>query len=144
MNAVTAPTRNEDEAACARLCVDFVNHIDARRYAALLDLFTEDGALDRMGTLLSGRQEIARFLDSRPTSVATRHLSANISISFEGDDQATGFSYVMFFQGSGDAAVPVMTGAPSVVEYHDRYTRTRAGWRIQSRRIQMSMRAAAP
>ena len=50
------PTPHErlfDEAACARLCVDFAKHIDARRYEQLLELFTPDGMLDRMGANLA-------------------------------------------------------------------------------------------
>jgi hypothetical protein len=34
-----------------------------------------------------------------------------------------------------------MSGPPSVVEYHDRFRRTAAGWKIQARRIQMALRS---
>lgn len=136
-----APSQAEDEAACARLCVDFANHIDARRYEQLLDLFTDDATLDRMGAVLSGRDEIERFLASRPTAVVTRHLCTNIRVSQDTADEAAGFCYVLFCQGGAEDAVPTMAGAPSIVEYHDRYTRTPAGWRIQTRRICMALRA---
>lgn len=131
-----------DEAACTRLCVDFANHIDARRYEPLLDLFTDDGVLDRMGTVTSGRAEIARFLDARPAGMATRHLCTNIRIAFASADDATGFCYVLFFQGvPGTAGEPAQaSGPPSVVEYHDRYQRTPQGWRIRERRIRMAIR----
>lgn len=127
-----------DEAACAKLCIAFANHIDARRYEPLLDLFTEDGTLDRLGTVHSGRGEIARFLAERPRDVHTRHLCTNISVHFEGDGEATGFCCVLFFQARGEG-VPVIASAPSIVEYHDRFTRTPAGWRIRKRRIRMAM-----
>ncbi|MDM0004931.1 nuclear transport factor 2 family protein [Variovorax sp. J22G73] len=131
----------EDEAACARLCVDFANHLDARRYAQVLDLFTEDAALDRMGTVSAGREEIARFLAARPEDVNTRHVCSNIRVSFDAPDQATGVCYVLFFQGTGDAAgVAQLSGPPSVVEYHDRFLRTTGGWKILSRRIRMAIR----
>lgn len=131
-----------DEAACARLCVDFANHIDARRYGAWLDLFTEDGVLDRMGTRVSGRAELQRFLEARPATVATCHLCTNVRVERTSDDEATGFCYVLFFTGvPGEAGTPATAaGAPSVVTYHDRYRRTPAGWRIAERRIQMAMK----
>lgn len=133
---------NDIEAACARLCVDFANHIDARRYAPLLDLFAEDGRLDRMGTVSTGRAEISRFLEGRPVAVATRHICTNIRIEVQTPDDATGFCYVQFFQGSGGGGdgPAKMSGLPSLVEYHDRYRRTPQGWRILERRIVMAMR----
>jgi ketosteroid isomerase-like protein len=129
----------EDEAACTRLCVDFANHLDARRYAQVLDLFTEDAALDRMGTVSAGRDEIACFLTARPTDITTRHICSNIRVSFdsEDDDEASGVCYVLFFQGKEDAGTGAaqLSGPPSVVEYHDRFLRTAGGWKILSRRI---------
>ncbi|MDQ6620250.1 MAG: nuclear transport factor 2 family protein [Pseudomonadota bacterium] len=135
-------TQSRDEAACIRLCVDFANHIDARRYAALLDLFTEDGALDRMGTVMTGRPAIGRFLEGRSRDVATRHLCTNFRVEFRSPDEATGFCYALFFQGTGEKAdePATLSGSPSVVEYRDRYRRTPEGWRIGERKIRMAMR----
>ena len=143
MNAcASAAARLLDEAECTRLCVDFANHIDARRYGPLLALFTDDGTLDRMGTAVTGRAEISRFLDARDPAVTTRHLCTNIRIDFTSADTAVGACYVLFFQGTG--AVPgeaaTQTGLPAVVEYQDKYQRTPSGWRIQERRIRMALR----
>ncbi|MDM0065019.1 nuclear transport factor 2 family protein [Variovorax sp. J31P207] len=135
--------RMEDEAACARLCVDFANHLDARRYDSVLDLFTEDGTLDRMGTMFAGRAALAGFLASRPAAVTTRHLCTNISVYFDAADEATGFCCVLFFQGRAEAGPATALGPPSVVEYHDRFVRTASGWRIQERRIRMAIQASS-
>jgi hypothetical protein len=141
----TPTGRLEDEAACARLCVDFANHLDARRYEQVLDLFTEDAALDRMGNVSAGREDIARFLAARPADVTTRHVCSNIRVSFDAasEDEAGGVCYVLFFQGTGEACAGAaqLSGPPSVVEYHDRFLRTAVGWRIRSRRIRMAIRA---
>jgi ketosteroid isomerase-like protein len=138
-------SRLEDEAACARLCIDFANHLDARRYERVLGLFTEDAALDRMGSVSQGRAEIARFLAGRPVQTTTRHVCSNIRVSFEGEPEgeAGGVCYVLFFQGADDAdgGAPRLSGPPSVVEYHDRFRRTPDGWKIHSRRICMAIRA---
>ena len=68
-----ATTLLEDEAACARLCVDFANHLDARRYAQVLDLFTEDAALDRYEFIRDGymqRRESQVHPDGNPRAKA--------------------------------------------------------------------------
>lgn len=139
----TARSRIEDEAACVRLGVDFAHGLDARHYPAVLQLFSEDGVLDRMGTVFTGHDGIGGFLAARPAGMTTRHLCTNFRVDFEGDDQATGACYVLFFQGTAnsEAEVPTALGAPSVVEYHDRFIRTAAGWRIRERRIRMALRA---
>ncbi|HSW15602.1 MAG TPA: nuclear transport factor 2 family protein [Ramlibacter sp.] len=138
-----SPQQAQDEAACARLCVDFANHIDARRYDAWLDLFTDDGVLDRMGTKVSGRAGLAEFLQARPATIETRHLCTNVRVDVVSPDEANGFCYVLFFQGVAGALGEPATasGAPSVVEYHDCYRRTPQGWRIQERRIRMAMKS---
>ncbi len=134
--------RAMDEAACTRLCVDFANHIDARRYDAWLDLFTDEGVLDRMGTKVTGRAALAGFLAARSPTVETRHVCSNFHIERVSADEATGVSYALFFQGVPDAPGQPATasGPPAVVEYHDRYRRTASGWRIQERRIRMAIK----
>jgi len=135
----------DDEAACVRLGVAFANHIDARRYAQVLDLFTEDGVLDRMGAVTTGRAALAAFLEARPAGVETRHVCTNFLVEPESADEARGASYALFFQGSRagpDDAVATMAGLPAVVEYHDRFARTARGWRIRERVIRMALRPA--
>lgn len=138
-----AARRTQDEADCIRLCVDWANGIDARRYDEVLDLFTEDGVIDRMGVIFDGRTAIKEFLFARPQSGTTAHISANARVTFEGHDVAKGFSYVLFFQGSGgDAGSPVVVaGLPSIIEYHDQYRRTHGGWRIERRSVRMALKS---
>lgn len=131
----------DDEAACTRLCIDFANHLDARRQEPVLDLFTEDGTLDRMGTVFTGRAQIQDFLAARRTDVTTRHLCTNIRVQMASADEATGLCYVLFFQGRAETGIPTSLGPPSVVEYHDRFRRTAHGWRIEERRIRMAIKA---
>lgn len=133
-----------DEAECARLCAAFVSHIDTRAYAPLLELFTDDATLDRLGTVLVGREAISRYLQARPVDVVTRHLSTSLRVQFESADTATGRSVVLFCQGAAPSAAQAegpaaMNAPPSVVEYQDRYQRTAAGWRISQRRIRLAL-----
>ena len=127
------------EADCTRLCIDFANAIDARDYSKFLDLFTDDGTLDRGGEVFRGRGEIQRFLEARPARSVTRHLCSNIRIAFRSDHEAAGVCYALFFQATAVAEIesPLAAAPPAVVEYHDAYLRTSAGWRIRERKIKV-------
>jgi 3-phenylpropionate/cinnamic acid dioxygenase small subunit len=128
---------SQDQIDCTRLCVDFAHHLDARRYDAVLDLFTDEGTFERLGTIFTGREEISRFLQARPVDMVTRHLCTNIRIVLQSTDQATGVCYVLFLSGKArpDGELPVTPSLPAVVEYHDAFSRTNAGWRIAERRV---------
>jgi hypothetical protein len=129
----------QDEADCTRLCIDFAHYVDTRNYQPALDLFTEDGRFDRLGTVFSGRDDIRRFLEARPADVVTRHLCTTIRIDVQSQDAATGVCYVLFFNGkaAADGKLPIAPSAPGVVEYHDTFARTAAGWRFSERRVRL-------
>jgi hypothetical protein len=95
-----------------------------RRYDAWLDLFTDDGVLDRMGTRVAGRR--ARALPSgAPHHGGTRHLCANFTVDVTSADEIAASATCCSSRAClapGQAAT--VSGAPSVVEYHDRYRRT--------------------
>lgn len=145
-----------------RLCTDFVRHLDARRHDAVVELFTPDGRLDRLGTVFEGRERIADFLAARPATLVTRHLCTNLHVAVletnghvasrelqevKETQEAEGSCDVLFFQAMASddesADPPAALGPPSIVEYVDRYRRTPAGWRIHERRIRMAMRGSA-
>ena len=134
---MASETELRDESECAKLCIDFAHHLDARRYDAVLELFTDDGTLDRLGTVFSGHDGIRRFLEGRSANVVTRHVCSNIRTHVRSSREAVGHCYVVFFSGiaSDGAELPVQSSPPTLVEYHDAYVRTDAGWRIQERRI---------
>jgi hypothetical protein len=125
-----------DEASCTRLCLDFMHHIDQRRYDRVVELFTEGGAFNRQGTVYRGRDAIQRLFEARPADVLIRHLCTNIRITIRSDNEAVGDCYAVFYKGRGgpDVQLPVIPSAAAVTEYHDTYVRTQDGWRIQERR----------
>lgn len=141
--ALSPGRRQQHEAACATLVVDFANYIDSRRYAELVDLFAPDGQLDRLGTVFSGRNEISRFLEARSPEVVTRHLCTNVRVDVASEDEASGLSYVLFFSatpGAG-AALPVSASPPSIVEWHDKFCRVGDDWKIRERQIRSIFKA---
>jgi SnoaL-like domain len=136
------PSVLADEAACARLCLAFVRHLDARQYEQVLGVFTADARLDRLGTVFQGRAAIAAFLNARSMQVETRHLCTNILIDVTSSDEASGVCDVLFFQGqTGSDGSVQMAGSPAIVQYQDQFRRTASGWRIHERRIRMLMKA---
>lgn len=135
---MTSESRINDELDCQRLCIDFAQHVDARRFESVLELFTEDGVFVRRGTPIVGRAALLQFLQRRPADEVIRHLCTNSRIHFASADEATGICYVVFYKGKrpADGAYPIAPSAPGVAEYHDTYVRTRSGWRIRERRAQ--------
>ena len=73
MTLLSDPSSPMNEAACVRLCAAFANHIDARRYERVLDLFTDDAVLDRMGHLVTGRVAISAFLEAVRAAERQQH-----------------------------------------------------------------------
>lgn len=125
------------EADCIRLCTDFAAAIDARDYPSVLSLFTEDGVLAPAGEIFTGRAEIERFLNARSLLLETRHHCTNIRIRAQTDGTATGSCYVICYKNASlpAGASPPRTATPILAEFHDRYIRTAAGWRIQQREV---------
>ncbi|MCY1204895.1 hypothetical protein D3C87_527540 [compost metagenome] len=126
----------ELEVLLNRLCTEFVNSVDAHDYARTLKTFASDAVVITPAGEFQGIAAIEKFLLARPTAMVTRHFSSNFQLTSHNGSSATGISYVVCFKRFTDQPVPVKTPLPIVAEYHDTYTRTIAGWRIQKRRIQ--------
>jgi hypothetical protein len=136
--------RQEDEAACLKLCIEYCHYIDAANFAAFAELFSEDGLLDLPGRRMDGRKAIFDILSKRPASVLTLHFCTNSRVVSDGDDTARGATYVQVFrhEGGGSEALPVpMTLPVSAGIYEDRFARTDLGWRFQSRVLRPFFRA---
>lgn len=123
-----------NENQCTKLCTDFAFFVDAREYEKVIDMFVEDGVLVRLGTAFRGREEILRFMQSRPTSVETHHICANIRITPRSDGTALGHcSVLMYHRHDGSAEAPSLT----IAQYSDVYVETSAGWKIKERIIEL-------
>jgi ketosteroid isomerase-like protein len=117
------------ERAIERMIVDYAAHNDAGEWAAVTDLYVEDGRMSRPTApddFIQGRAAILSAFLSRPAR-KSRHICANIRVDVAGDGQcATASSQILLFLEAG--------AAPLVGSYADRLTRTENGWRFVERR----------
>jgi hypothetical protein len=119
------------EAACRRLAHSFCVLSDRSDFAALTQLFTEDGVFERGQIRAEGHAELVATLAARSTEIVTRHLITTSLITSLPDGSAEGCHYCLVFVkgGSFDPSQPI------VREYQDSYRRTALGWKIQSRQV---------
>jgi hypothetical protein len=133
--------RRNIEMACAGLCVDYCEIVDAKDYQRLLEIFAQDAqyfspvAPDK---LIPGADAIVAYLSHIPSTLITQHLACNVRIHVESADAANGSCKIVVFTADGNAPE---TGegrkageTQHIGVYYDRYIRTPAGWRIAERR----------
>ena len=141
MNSMTDIERLLHEHACARLCIEFAHFIDAREHERFLDLFTDDGVLDRLGEVFDGKAAIADMLAARSPQLFTRHLCTDIVVDVHSDTHASGSSRALFHKamtGTQTGYPLTCEGAPAVAEYHDCYSRVSGRWKLARRVIRLA------
>ncbi len=123
--------------AADRLAITGLLH----RYCAMLDsmelelvpeLFTDDcivvyGPDERMQS--RGAAELASSLRRLWRFARTSHHLSNVEVGFDGPDAARARSYVLAWHQHPDGESRTL-----YAQYHDRFVRTAAGWRIVERR----------
>lgn len=108
---------------------------DRGRIAELVEIFSEDGALEVPGAVYAGKPAIAAFLSGVAVNGAAsldlrgaRHHLTTSRIEFDGHDAARGWTYFL------------VTRAGQILQegtYIDNYCCTPAGWRIAQRRVKI-------
>jgi ketosteroid isomerase-like protein len=134
------------ELACSALVIEYAEIVDNQDYVRLRDIFAEDAVFARPTNPqenLRGVDEIVAMFTSRPRNRLTHHIISNIRIRLETADTAVGTCRVLLF--TTDAAEPETPegrkASPKQLmgTYHDRYVRTRNGWRFAERRGGISL-----
>jgi ketosteroid isomerase-like protein len=116
------------ERACEALIIEYAALNDACGWDALAALYLEDGRMSRPSApdaFIEGRAAILAAFMSRPAR-ASRHICANIRVTFDGPDEAAATSQVLLFTAPDKS--------PLVGTYRDRLRRTADGWRFVERR----------
>jgi ketosteroid isomerase-like protein len=128
------------EAACHALAVDYAEIIDSQDYARLTEVFAADATFLRPMAPkepIHGADKIVAMFQARPRGRLTQHLISNFRVRMETMDTAVGTCRVLFF--SSDESEPETpegrkaASKQSIGVYHDRYVRTKNGWRIAER-----------
>jgi ketosteroid isomerase-like protein len=134
-----AEMRNVEQ-ACHALAVEYAEIIDSQDYARLVEVFAEDALFLRPMAPkepIRGVDKIVEMFQSRPRGRLTQHLISNFRVRMETMDTAVGSCRVLFF--SSDESAPETpegrkaASKQSIGVYHDRYVRTKNGWRIAER-----------
>ena len=126
--------RAEIEWRCGQLVNRFALLNDAREYEALAETFTEDGVFARP-TLpdqpMVGRQVILEQLRKRPPRTI-RHLMANVTITAESRDRASGVCYMILYSGpalaEGEKGPPKADGPALIGAFHDSFRKLDGQW----------------
>jgi hypothetical protein len=135
--------RDLAERACEKLVKQFAVFNDTDQLERVADLFTEDGSfarpLDPINPTI-GRSAILSMLQSRPPRLS-RHYMTNILVDVVSDTEATGISFVTFLTTTEvDAPRPVVCEPKMYMgEYHDTFVFTVEGWKIKSRKGNLTM-----
>lgn len=133
--------RRNIEQACAALCVDYCEIVDAKDYPRMREVFAEDSQYyspNAPEDLIRGAAAISAYLSHIPATLATQHLACNIRVQAESADAASGSCKILLFTADGNE--PEGPEGRKAAErqrigvYYDRYVRTPDGWRIAERR----------
>jgi uncharacterized protein (TIGR02246 family) len=133
------------ERACERVVVDSATFNDRREFAALADLYTDDGVVVRPnGQRIEGRAAIAAAYAAGPPDRVTRHLCSNMRVEVDAPDAARATTVVLIVSGQRsddpDVAFGVVPSERHMVgEFADRLVRTEDGWRIAERQATLTM-----
>ncbi|HEY5413152.1 MAG TPA: nuclear transport factor 2 family protein [Caulobacteraceae bacterium] len=119
---------------CQQLVNRFALLNDACDYDALAQTFTEDGVFARP-TLpdqpMIGRQVILEQFRKRPPRTI-RHLMANVVITAESSERASGVCYMILYSGpasaEGDKGPPKADGPALIGAFHDTFVKQEGEW----------------
>ncbi len=124
----------------------FFDHLDERRYDALLSLMTQDAIWHRQGQRLQGHAQILAALQQRSNTQRIRHLVTNLLQRSAGADEARLTHYMTALRHDDGAvhAGPVTIAGPlrmSLVTTH--LVRVAGAWRIAEQAIATEFEFAA-
>lgn len=133
--------RRNIEHACAALCLDYCEIVDAKDYQRLREVFAADATFVSPASpekVIVGADAIVAALSMIPSTLATLHFALNVRVHAETPDSASGSCRIMLFTADGNE--PESAEGRKAAEkqrigiYYDRYVRTPSGWRIADRR----------
>ena len=125
-----------DRDEIAWILSEYCNALDCMDLPRLCALFTEDclveyGPEDWLRS--RGSAALEKSLTRMWRWSRTSHHLGNVQIEFSADDEAVVRSYVQAWHERPDGATATVLG-----QYHDRFVRRTAGWRIDERRMYMN------
>ena len=125
-----------DREQIAEILVEYCTALDAMDLPRLAALFTQDcivdyGAHEQLRS--EGAEHLAESLQRMWRWSRTSHHLTNVRIRFDDDDSAQVRSYVHAWHERENGSTATVYG-----QYHDRFVRSGAEWRIAERRMLMN------
>jgi hypothetical protein len=130
------------ERACERLMIEYTHLVDHGEAVLVADLFTVDGVMKSLESIMIGRDSIQQGFQTRQDNAArmSRHVCTNALIDVLDHDTARGTVYLTLYRHdgvSGRSTSP--TQSPTLLgEYRDEFRRTPLGWKFHRREIIVS------
>ena len=115
---------------------EYCSALDRMDLQGLCALFTEDCLVEfgpEAWLQSRGAPALEQSLARMWRWARTSHHLSNVQIDFQGDDEALARSYVQAWHERPDGSTGTIFG-----QYHDRFVRREAGWRIAERRMYMN------
>ncbi len=137
--ALSEIERTVIEWRCEQLVQRFAVLNDASDFEELVKLFTEDGVFARPtipDQPMVGRQVILEQFKKRPPRTI-RHLMANVAITAESADRASGVCYMILYSGpppaEGEKGPPKADGPALIGAFHDSFRKIDGEWLFSRR-----------
>jgi len=123
-----------DRAAIVRLTARYCWALDTRDWDRLADVFTPD-AVAELGMVCRGLPAITeRVRDALEPLAASQHTVSTHDVDVDGDRAWSRCALVAQHVGRGADEAKFLVGG----SYHDELVRTDDGWRISSRRLEVT------
>ena len=122
--------------AITDILIEYCTALDRMDLGRLAALFTEDCVVEygpEEWLQSRGREALERSLARMWRWSRTSHHLSNVQMDFRDDDEAFVRSYVHAWHEGSDGSSATILG-----QYHDRFVRGEAGWRIAQRRMVMN------
>lgn len=134
------------EHECARIVRHSLNLSDARAYARIVDLFTDDAVVIRPSKPdhpLIGKAAIAADYAARPGDRRTFHICSNIVVDVVSRVRAEAYCHVLLYSAVVDPdgeTLPTAAPAQFAGDYHDVLVWQDTRWRFRSRTGRMILK----
>ena len=137
--------RMQIEWRCTQLVNRFALLNDACDYEALAATFTEDGVFARPtipDQPMVGRQTILEQFSKRPPRTL-RHLMANVVVTAESTDRASGVCYMILYSGpalaDGEKGPPKVDSPALIGAFHDTFHKVGGEWLFARRQGSLAL-----
>lgn len=121
---------------CERLIHLYAMLNDAGDFAAMAEMFTDDGVFARPSqadVLIRGKPAILAAYTSRPPRF-TRHLITSVVVTVEDHDNARAHSYLSLYTGQASEGLPRAAEPVYLIgDFKDRFVRRDGTWKFSQR-----------